>query len=65
MILKFYSSTKAKNVSSILIEKYNDEFLLENNINIKSKLISSSTDLVSNKYVTYGNHSYNHYLLST
>ena len=62
---KFYSSTKAKNVSSILIEKYIDEFLLENNINIKSKLISSSTDLVSNKYVTYGNHSYNHYLLST
>lgn len=62
---KFYSSSKKLHVSSQLLEKKIDEFIKINKIEIKSKLINSSSQLISNPYVCYGNHSYNHYLLST
>ena len=61
----FYRQSKQFKFNSKELNKYLDEFFNINKIDIKTNLISNKQNLISNKYVSYGNHTYNHYVLSS
>lgn len=64
----FYSFTKSYKLSSKIVSNLIDSFLLESSIDLPnfSEIYLSKQDLIyDSNFVKYGNHSYNHYVLSS
>ena len=61
----FYRQSKSFKFNSKLLDTYLDQFLNLHDLEMKTNLISNKTNLINNEYVSYGNHTYNHYVLSS
>ena len=61
----FYRQSKLFKFNSKTLDKYLDQFLNLHGFDIKTNLISNKNNLINNEYVSYGNHTYNHYVLSS
>ena len=61
----FYRQSKSFKFNSKQLDTYLDQFLNLHDLEIKTNLISNKTNLINNEYVSYGNHTYNHYVLSS
>lgn len=63
----FYFDTKNKINNSLVINKICDDFLYENNIDIKFNNygLNQIKELEKHPLISYGNHTYNHYVLSS
>jgi len=63
----FYKYTKNKNNNSIIIENEIDKFIEHKNIGsqLNSYSIDSSKYFINHPLVSYGNHSHNHYVMSS
>jgi peptidoglycan/xylan/chitin deacetylase (PgdA/CDA1 family) len=65
----FYRHSKSPNVNSRHFDRYMSEFLEKTNISETSRrlgfLISKPEQLLNDSLVTYGNHTYSHYVLSS
>ena len=61
----FYSESKLFKFNSKELDNYLDQFLNDHGYDIKTSLISEKNNLINNEYVSYGNHTYNHYVLSS
>tara|TARA_B100001057_G_scaffold357661_1_gene359704 strand:- start:5112 stop:6032 length:921 start_codon:yes stop_codon:yes gene_type:complete len=65
---KFYSITKSPKFNSKIVENEIDSFLLEENIQINSSnnfCFDDKKYLIDHPLVSYGNHSANHYVMSS
>ena len=61
----FYRKSKLFEFNSKELDSYLDQFLNLHGFYIKTNLISNKNNLINNEYVSYGNHTYNHYVLSS
>ena len=61
----FYRQSKSFKFNSKKLDNYLDQFLNLQGFDIKTNLISNENILINNEYVSYGNHTYNHYVLSS
>ena len=63
----FFLETKNNNINSKVLDKTLDKFLIDNKLyeNIHNNLISNADELIKNKFITYGNHTLNHYVMSS
>ena len=61
----FYRQSKLSKFNSKELDSYLDQFLNLHGFDIKTNLISNKNNLINNEYVSYGNHTYNHYVLSS
>lgn len=61
----FYRDSKSYKFNSMNLDNCMDEFLTKKNISLNTNLLSDKSKLVDNEYVNYGNHTLNHYVLST
>jgi len=61
----FYRESKLFEFNSKELDSYLDQFLNLHGFDIKTNLISNKNNLINNEYVSYGNHTYNHYVLSS
>ena len=63
--LNFFKDSKSYKFNSFKLDKYLDEFFINENIEIETNLLSDSNKLIDSDYIYYGNHTFNHYVLST
>ena len=63
--LSFFKDSKSYKFNSFKLDKYLDEFFTNENIEIETNLLSDSNKLIDSDYIYYGNHTFNHYVLST
>ena len=61
----FYRESKSFKFNSKELDNYLDQFLSDNSYDITTNLVSEKENLIKNDYVSYGNHTYNHYVLSS
>ena len=61
----FYRESKSFKFNSKELDNYLDQFLSDYSYDITTNLVSEKENLIKNDYVTYGNHTYNHYVLSS
>ena len=61
----FYRESKSFKFNSKELDNYLDQFLSDYSYDIKTNLVSEKENLIKNDYVSYGNHTYNHYVLSS
>ncbi len=63
--LNFFKDSKSYKFNSFKLDKYLDEFFINENMEIETNLLSDSNKLIDSDYIYYGNHTFNHYVLST
>jgi len=61
----FYRESKSFKFNSKELDNYLDQFLSDYSYDITTNLVSEKENLIKNDYVSYGNHTYNHYVLSS
>ena len=63
----FFFKTKNNHINSKILDETLDKFLTDNKLyeNININLISNADTLIKNKFITYGNHTLNHYVMSS
>ena len=61
----FYQDSKLSKFNSIDLDNYIDEFFMKEKIFLKTNLLNDKSKLIDSEYVNYGNHTLNHYVLST
>tara|TARA_Y100000590_G_C15699159_1_gene1006195 strand:- start:996 stop:1778 length:783 start_codon:yes stop_codon:yes gene_type:complete len=63
----FYQQSKSEKVNSIKLDRSLDKFFIDNNLvhELNASIITDKNLLIKNKLITYGNHTYNHYVLSS
>jgi len=61
----FYRDSKSSKFNSKKLDFYLNEFFSNENIKLDSNLLSDPKKLINSEYVNYGNHTFNHYVLST
>ena len=63
----FFMETKNNHINSKILDETLDKFLTGNKLyeNININLISNADQLIKNKFITYGNHTLNHYVMSS
>ena len=63
----FFFETKNNHINSKILDETLDKFLTDNKLyeNININLISNVDELIKNKFITYGNHTLNHYVMSS
>tara|TARA_B000000460_G_C21527454_1_gene399007 strand:+ start:1563 stop:2450 length:888 start_codon:yes stop_codon:yes gene_type:complete len=63
----FFLDTKNNHINSKILDETLDKFLTDNKLyeNININLISNADELIKNKFITYGNHTLNHYVMSS
>ena len=61
----FYRDSKSYKFNSGNLDQCIDEFLTQKNISLNTNLLSDKSKLIDSEYVNYGNHTLNHYVLST
>ena len=63
----FFKKSKNQNINSYVLDNHLDKFInmhkLNNNIHLN--LITNKKKLIKNKFVKYGNHTLNHYVMSS
>jgi len=61
----FYRDSKSFKFNSKKLDFYLNDFFSNENIKLDSNLLSDPKKLINSEYVNYGNHTFNHYVLST
>ena len=63
----FFKQSKQNNINSMLLDNALDTFIKKNNLHDKIylNLISDANKLIKSKFVKYGNHTFNHYVMSS
>ena len=61
----FYRDSKSYKFNSGNLDQCIDDFLTQKNISLNTNLLSDKSKLIDSEYVNYGNHTLNHYVLST
>ena len=63
----FFLETKNNHINSKILDETLDKFLTDSKLyeNININLISNADELIKNKFITYGNHTLNHYVMSS
>ena len=61
----FYRDSKSYKFNSGNLDQCIDDFLMQKNISLNTNLLSDKSKLIDSEYVNYGNHTLNHYVLST
>jgi len=61
----FYKITKNSILNSQTLDNLLDEYLEKNRISLDNFCVNNTKYITNNPLVSYGNHSYNHYLLSS
>jgi len=61
----FYRDSKSYKFNSKKLDLCLDEFFTNESIKFDSRLLSDSGKLINSEYINYGNHTFNHYVLST
>lgn len=66
-IKKFYKATKNNKINSKIIDEIIDKYFSDKNIDINSNslYLNNTDDLINSPYIKYGNHTFNHYVLSS
>ena len=63
----FFKQSKQNNINSMILDNALDTFIKKNNLHDKIylNLISDANKLIKSKFVKYGNHTFNHYVMSS
>ncbi|MFL2767433.1 MAG: polysaccharide deacetylase family protein [Dehalococcoidia bacterium] len=61
----FYRDSKSFKFNSMDLDHSINEFLAQKHISLESNLLDDKSKLIDSEYVNYGNHTFNHYVLST